>query len=92
MISNVIRTCFLAALAVADKNEISSSSTFSLYQWNGTNMSLTLGTVVREFKIFPQDASMQDVQRQYSRFSNELVKLTLVLLLLRFFAVLRVTV
>ena len=51
MISNVIRTCFpVAALAVADKaEEINKLNVFPVPDGDtGTNMSLTLGTVVRE--------------------------------------------
>ena len=59
MISNVIRTCFpVAALAVADKaEEINKLNVFPVPDGDtGTNMSLTLGTVVREVQDLPQDA------------------------------------
>ena len=66
MISNVIRTCFpVAALAVADKaEEINKLNVFPVPDGDtGTNMSLTLGTVVREVQDLPQDASMQDIAK-----------------------------
>ena len=50
MISNVIRSCFpVAAKAVADKSEdINKLNVFPVPDGDtGTNMSLTLGTVVR---------------------------------------------
>jgi len=66
VISNVIRTCFpVAALAVADKaEEINKLNVFPVPDGDtGTNMSLTLGTVVREVQDLPQDASMQDIAK-----------------------------
>lgn len=66
MISTVIRTCFpVAALAVADKaEEINKLNVFPVPDGDtGTNMSLTLGTVVREVQDLPQDASMQDIAK-----------------------------
>ena len=66
MISNVIRTCFpVAVLAVADKaEEINKLNVFPVPDGDtGTNMSLTLGTVVREVQDLPQDASMQDIAK-----------------------------
>ena len=66
MISTVIRTCFpAAALAVADKaEEINKLNVFPVPDGDtGTNMSLTLGTVVREVQDLPADASMEDIAK-----------------------------
>lgn len=64
MIAHVIRTCFpLAAQAVADKaQEINKLNVFPVPDGDtGTNMSLTLQTVVQEVEALPQDATMDDV-------------------------------
>ncbi len=66
MISNVIRTCFPAAAAVvADKAEdINKLNVFPVPDGDtGTNMSLTLGTVVKEVQALPADASMDDIAK-----------------------------
>lgn len=64
MISTTIRACFpAAAKAVADKaEEINKLNVFPVPDGDtGTNMSLTLGTVVQEVEGLPADASMADV-------------------------------
>lgn len=64
MISHVIRTCFpVAAQAVANKaDEINKLNVFPVPDGDtGTNMSLTLQTVVKEVEDLPQDASMEDI-------------------------------
>ncbi|MDO4429160.1 MAG: DAK2 domain-containing protein [Atopobiaceae bacterium] len=64
MISTVIRTCFpAAAKVVADRaEEINKLNVFPVPDGDtGTNMSLTLGTVVREVEALPASASMEDV-------------------------------
>ncbi len=64
MITNVIRTCFpAAAKVVADKaDEINKLNVFPVPDGDtGTNMSLTLGTVVAEVEALPKDASMADI-------------------------------
>lgn len=64
MIANVIRTCFpVAAKAVADKAEdINKLNVFPVPDGDtGTNMSLTLATVVHEVQALPSTASMADV-------------------------------
>ena len=66
MISNVIRSCFpVAAKAVADKSEdINKLNVFPVPDGDtGTNMSLTLGTVVREVEALPADADMEAVAK-----------------------------
>ena len=66
MISTVIRTCFPAAAAVvADKAEdINKLNVFPVPDGDtGTNMSLTLGTVVKEVQALPVDASMDDIAK-----------------------------
>lgn len=66
MISTVIRTCFpAAAKVVADRaEEINKLNVFPVPDGDtGTNMSLTLGTVVREVEALPAGASMEDVSR-----------------------------
>lgn len=66
MIATVIRTCFpVAAKAVADKaEEINKLNVFPVPDGDtGTNMSLTLGTVVKEVQALPADASMADVAK-----------------------------
>lgn len=66
MISTVVRSCFpAAALAVADKaEEINKLNVFPVPDGDtGTNMSLTLGTVVREVQDLPADASMEDIAK-----------------------------
>ena len=64
MITNVIRTCFpAAAKVVADKaDEINKLNVFPVPDRDtGTNMSLTLNTVVAEVEALPKDASMADI-------------------------------
>ena len=64
MITNVIRTCFpAAAKVVADKaEEINKLNVFPGPDGDtGTNLSLTLGTVVAEVEALPKDASMADI-------------------------------
>ena len=64
MITNVIRTCFpAAAKVVADKaDEINKLNVFPVPDGDtGTNMSLTLNTVVAEVEALPKDASMADI-------------------------------
>ena len=66
MISSVIRTCFpTAAKVVADKAEdINKLNVFPVPDGDtGTNMSLTLGTVVKEVQALPADASMEDIAK-----------------------------
>lgn len=66
MIANVIRTCFpAAAKVVADKaEEINKLNVFPVPDGDtGTNMSLTLGTVVKEVEALPPDATMDDVAK-----------------------------
>ena len=66
MIATVIRSCFpVAAKAVADKaEEINKLNVFPVPDGDtGTNMSLTLGTVVQEVQALPADASMADVAK-----------------------------
>lgn len=64
MISTTIRTCFpAAAQAVADKaDEINKLNVFPVPDGDtGTNMSLTLQTVVAEVEALPADASVADI-------------------------------
>jgi len=66
MISTVMRTCFpAAAKVVADKSEeINKLNVFPVPDGDtGTNMSLTLGTVVREVEMLPAGASMDDIAK-----------------------------
>ena len=66
MIANTIRSCFpVAAQAVADKSEdINKLNVFPVPDGDtGTNMSLTLGTVVREVASLPVDADMEAVAK-----------------------------
>ncbi len=66
MISTVMRTCFpVAAKVVADKaEEINKLNVFPVPDGDtGTNMSLTLGTVVREVEALPADATMEDIAK-----------------------------
>ncbi|MGN0076453.1 MAG: DAK2 domain-containing protein [Parafannyhessea sp.] len=66
MIANVVRTCFpIAAKVVADKaDEINKLNVFPVPDGDtGTNMSLTLGTVVGEIESLPSDASMADIAK-----------------------------
>lgn len=66
MIATVIRSCFpVAAKAVADKaEEINKLNVFPVPDGDtGTNMSLTLGTVVKEVQALPADASIADVAK-----------------------------
>ena len=64
MISTVIRTCFpIAASVLQDKaDEINKLNVFPVPDGDtGTNMSLTLATVVHEVESLPDSASMEDV-------------------------------
>ena len=64
MIANVVRNCFpVAAQVVADKaDEINKLNVFPVPDGDtGTNMSLTLGTVVKEVQALPANASMEDI-------------------------------
>ena len=64
MISTVIRTCFpVAASALHDKaDEINKLNVFPVPDGDtGTNMSLTLATVVHEVESLPDSASMEQV-------------------------------
>ncbi len=64
MIANTIRTCFpVAAAAVADKAEdINKLNVFPVPDGDtGTNMSLTLASVVKEVTALPADADMEAV-------------------------------
>ncbi|WP_417231018.1 DAK2 domain-containing protein [Thermophilibacter sp.] len=64
MISSVVRTCFpVAAKVVADRaEEINKLNVFPVPDGDtGTNMSLTLNTVVREVEALPATATMEDV-------------------------------
>ena len=64
MISTTIRACFpIAAQVVADKaDEINKLNVFPVPDGDtGTNMSLTLQTVVREVETLPGDATMKDI-------------------------------
>ena len=64
MITNVIRTCFpAAAQVVADKaEEINKLNVFPVPDGDtGTNMSLTLNTVVAEVEALPKDATIEDI-------------------------------
>ncbi len=64
MITTVIRTCFpAAAQVVADKaEEINKLNVFPVPDGDtGTNMSLTLNTVVGEVEALPKDATMQEI-------------------------------
>ena len=62
MISKVVRTCFpVAANVVASKaEEINKLNVFPVPDGDtGTNMSLTLATVVHEIESLPDSASME---------------------------------
>jgi DAK2 domain fusion protein YloV len=64
MITTAIRTCFpAAAQVVADKaDEINKLNVFPVPDGDtGTNMSLTLNTVVAEVEALPQDAGMAEI-------------------------------
>ena len=66
MISSAIRKCFpVAARVVADKaDEINKLNVFPVPDGDtGTNMSLTLATVVHEVESLPDSASMEDVAK-----------------------------
>ena len=66
MISSVVRTCFpAAAKVVADRaEEINKLNVFPVPDGDtGTNMSLTLNTVVREVEALPASATMDDVSK-----------------------------
>ena len=66
MISSVVRTCFpVAAKVVADRaEEINKLNVFPVPDGDtGTNMSLTLNTVVREVEALPASATMDDVSK-----------------------------
>lgn len=64
MITNAIRTCFpIASRVVAEKaEEINKLNVFPVPDGDtGTNMSLTLATVVHEIESLPDSASMADI-------------------------------
>ena len=64
MIAKTIRTCFpIAAKAVSDKAEdINKLNVFPVPDGDtGTNMSLTLASVVKELTALPADATMEDI-------------------------------
>ena len=66
MLAAAVRTCFpIAAQTVADKaEEINKLNVFPVPDGDtGTNMSLTLGTVVRELEALPADADMSDIAK-----------------------------
>lgn len=66
MITSDIRKCFpAAAKVVADKaEEINKLNVFPVPDGDtGTNMSLTLGTVVKEVEALPKDASMEQIAK-----------------------------
>ncbi len=66
MISTAVRTCFpVAAKVVADKaEEINKLNVFPVPDGDtGTNMSLTLNTVVKEVEALPATASMADIAK-----------------------------
>ncbi len=66
MISTVIRTCFpAAAKVVADRaEEINKLNVFPVPDGDtGTNMSLTLNTVVKEVEALPAGASIDDIAK-----------------------------
>ncbi|WP_058270479.1 DAK2 domain-containing protein [Olsenella massiliensis] len=66
MIANTVRSCFpRAAQVVADKaDEINKLNVFPVPDGDtGTNMSLTLGTVVNEIEGLPAGATMDDIAR-----------------------------
>ena len=66
MISTVIRTCFpAAAKVVADRSEeINKLNVFPVPDGDtGTNMSLTLNTVVSEVQALPVDATIDDIAK-----------------------------
>lgn len=64
MISTVVRTCFPKAAAVVQSRaeDINKLNVFPVPDGDtGTNMSLTLGTVVSEIQSLPADATMDDI-------------------------------
>ena len=66
MLAAAVRTCFpIAAQTVADRaEEINKLNVFPVPDGDtGTNMSLTLGTVVRELEALPADADMSDIAK-----------------------------
>ncbi|MCH3943419.1 MAG: DAK2 domain-containing protein [Atopobiaceae bacterium] len=66
MIADSIRTCFpAAAKVIADRaEEINKLNVFPVPDGDtGTNMSLTLGTVVKEVEALPAGASMEDIAK-----------------------------
>lgn len=66
MISNTVRMCFpAAAKVVADKaEEINKLNVFPVPDGDtGTNMSLTLGTVIKEVEQLPSDATMEEIAK-----------------------------
>ena len=66
MISSVIRACFpVAAKVVADRaEEINKLNVFPVPDGDtGTNMSLTLNTVVREIEALPASATIDDIAK-----------------------------
>ncbi len=70
MIANVVRHCFpIAAAAVAQRaEEINKLNVFPVPDGDtGTNMSLTLKTVVGEVEALPANASMEQVAKEIGR-------------------------
>lgn len=66
MIANVVRTCFpAAAKVVADRaEEINKLNVFPVPDGDtGTNMSLTLNTVVKEVQSLPANATIEDIAK-----------------------------
>lgn len=66
MISTAIRTCFPAAARVVSEkaDEINKLNVFPVPDGDtGTNMSLTLETVVHEIESLPDSASMEDIAK-----------------------------
>ncbi|MCI6843780.1 MAG: DAK2 domain-containing protein, partial [Coriobacteriaceae bacterium] len=66
MIASVIRTCFpVAASVVAERAEdINKLNVFPVPDGDtGTNMSLTLGTVVKEVEALSRDATIEDIAK-----------------------------
>ena len=66
MISTIIRTCFPAAAKVVQDRaeEINKLNVFPVPDGDtGTNMSLTLNTVVGEVQALPVDATIEDIAK-----------------------------
>ena len=66
IVANAIRTCFpIAAKVLADRaEEINKLNVFPVPDGDtGTNMSLTLGTVVKEVEALPANATMDDIAK-----------------------------